>query len=327
MCVNTAIDNGILLKTMCKFIGISSRTIQRWKKSGLIDKRSGALKYIPRKLTLEEEHKIIDISNSIEFRDNNPHEIVALLLEKGSYIASTSTFYRVLKKNNQINHRSNAKPKQKRSKPPQKIATGPNQVWCWDITYLKTDVRGIYHYAYVITDIYDRSIVGWEIHDREESDLAVELFNSLTIEYSLKGVHLHSDNGAPMRGSSLLAFLNGLEVTNSFNRPRTSNDNAFIESFFRTLKYSPGYPSHFKSIEDSRSWMADFINWYNNFHLHSSIGYVTPNQKRTGKHNRIYKKRNKAIEKAKRRHPERWGSRKTKEWVIDNYVILNKDVA
>jgi transposase InsO family protein len=291
----------------------------------LVDKRSGAEKHIPRKLTLKEENKIIDISNSLEYRDNNPHEIVALLLEKGTYIASTSTFYRVLNKNHQINHRTNAKPRQKRSKPPQKIATGPNQVWCWDITWLKTDVRGIYHYAYVITDIYDRSIVGWEIHDREESALAVDLFDSLTSEFNLKGVHLHSDNGAPMRGSSLLAFLNGLEVTNSFNRPRTSNDNAYIESFFRTLKYSPGYPNHFKSIEDSRYWMADFIDWYNNYHLHSAIGYVTPNQKRSGKHNRIYKKRNKTLEKAKKLNPGRWGSRKTKEWIVDNHVILNKD--
>jgi len=128
-----------------------------------------------------------------------------------------------------------------------------------------------------------------------------------------------------MKGSSLLAFLNGLEVTNSFNRPRTSNDNAFIESFFRTLKYSPGYPSHFKTIDDSRSWMADFINWYNNYHLHSSLGYVTPYEKRTGKHNIIYEKRNKTLKTAKSLHPERWGSRKTKNWFIDNDVILNKD--
>lgn len=103
--------------------------------------------------------------------------------------------------------------------------------------------------------------MGWEIHDREESALADDLFNSLTTYFNFKGVHLHSDNGAPMRGSSLLAFLNGLEVINSFNRPRTSNDNAFIESFFRTLKYSPGYPNHFKSIEESRGWLADIIDW------------------------------------------------------------------
>lgn len=310
---------------ICNFLGISSRTIQRWNKFGLADRRAGSNRYIPRKLTIQEENKIINISCSEEYRDNNPHEIVALLLEKGTYIASSSTFYRVLKRNHKMNHRSNAKPREKKSKPPQKIATGPNQVWCWDITWLKTDVRGIYHYAYVITDIYDRSIVGWEIHDREESDIAKELFKSLTLEYNLKGVHLHSDNGAPMRGSSLLGFLNGLEVTNSFNRPRTSNDNAYIESFFRTLKYSPGYPGHFKCIGDSRAWMADFIEWYNNHHLHSAIGYVTPNQKRTGKHNRIYKKRNNTLSKAKIKYPERWGSRKTKEWTVDNNVILNKD--
>lgn len=318
---------GVSLERTCIFLGVSIRTIQRWKKFGLNDKRLGSKRFIPRKLSADEEKKIIDISCSKDYVDNNPHEIVALLLEKGTYIASTSTFYRVLKRNNKINHRSNSKPKTKKVKPPQKTATAPNQVWCWDITWLKTDVRGIFYYAYVITDIYDRSIVGWEIHDREESELAVDLFKSLTSKYNLQGVHLHSDNGSPMKGSSLLGFLNGLQVTNSFNRPRTSNDNAYIESFFRTLKYSPGYPKHFKSIEDSRLWMADFMYWYNHHHLHSAIGYVTPSQKRSGKHHSIYRKRNKTLSIARKNNPERWGSKKSKNWLMDNSVILNKDVA
>lgn len=289
------------------------------------DNRKGAIKRVPRKLSETERAKILEIACNSRFKDSTAHEIVPLLLEDGEYYGSVRTFYRVLKSADMLYNRSNSKDKKKKNKPPEKIATGPNQVWVWDITLLKSDVRGLFYYAYVIKDIYDKSIVGWEIHESESGENAKALFRRLARKNKMSGIHLHSDNGSPMKSITLLEFLNELHVGNSYSRPRVSNDNAFIESFFKTMKYCPSYPKYFKSLDDSRIWMAEFIHWYNNFHLHSALGYITPMQKRKGKDIAIFKKRNKALKEAKNLYPERWGKRKTKQWIPLEIVVLNPD--
>lgn len=238
-------------------------------------------------------------------------------------MAWEATFYRVLRDANQVHHRSEMKPKNRSSKPSEQVATGPNQVWCWDITWLPLQVRGIFVFAYIIIDVYDRSIVGWSIHDREDAQLARELFEHLQTRMNLRDVHVHSDNGGPMKGLSLLALLYVLGVSTSYSRPRVSNDNPFIESFFKTLKYTAGYPGRFRDLQHARTWMADFIAWYNTTHLHSALGYVTPHQRRTGVDRKLFEQRNQTMAQARTSFPERWGRRPHRRWQTAKSVALN----
>ena len=304
-------------------IGISAKTLENWKNHGTTDRRKGASKKVPRKLSEQERQQILEACNSERFKDMTPNQIVPILAQEGFYYASESTLYRILKEENKLHHRENTKPQRNVSNPPELVATAPNQVWSWDITWLPTAVRGIFLFAYVLIDIYDKSIVGWEIHEREDAALARDLFHRLSTRMNLKGVHLHSDNGSPMKGLSLLALLYMLGVRYSFSRPRVSNDNPFIESFFKTLKYTTGYPGRFRNIDHARNWMADFIDWYNYHHLHSALGYITPNEKRTGKDSELFKRRNATMEAARNSHAERWGKRSVRKWTPSNVVVLN----
>lgn len=289
----------------------------------MTDKRKGAKKRVSGKLSLKDRENILRIVNEKRFRDLTPHKIVAILLQEGKYIGSEKTIYRVLKENNQIHHRENTRNRKGRKKPPEKKANKSNQVWCWDITWLKTSVKGIFYYLYMIIDIYDRYIVGWSIHKEESEEHSRKLFYSLYKEKNIKFEHVHSDNGKPMRGTTLQAFLLGMNVSTSFNRPRVSNDNPYIESLFRTYKYKVEYPNRFETIEEAKKWTEDFVNWYNTEHLHSGIKYVTPSQMRSGEAFKILKKRKETLTQAKLNNPERWGSRKIKDWECIETVKLN----
>lgn len=261
--------------------------------------------------------------NSPLYCDNNPYEIEAMLATEGKYIGSVSTIYRVLGSVDAVHHRHNSAVGRHHGKPPERIATSSNEVWCWDITWMAQSVRGLFYYAYVILDIYDRFIVGWAIHDKEDVAHSQALFAETMQKHQAKGVAVHSDNGHPMKGITLMAFFRQVEVKVSRSRPRTSNDNAYIESWFKTMKYKPSYPSHFASIEEAREWMAAFVDWYNNDHMHSRIGYVTPQQMRTGEAETIFKQRNATMQQAYEQHPERWGSRVVKQWKKVEQVVLN----
>ena len=321
--IQETVSQGARRTNVCAHLGISVRSLQRWESNGIRDSRKGAEKAVPRKLSSNEQQAIIETCNSERFKDLNPHQIVPQLAQEGSYLASERTFYRILKSHNQVHHRTDLKPRKNQYKPPELVATAPNEVWCWDITWLPTPVRGLFLYAYMIIDIYDKSIVGWEIHDREDSALARDLFRRLTAKTNLRGVSLHSDNGNPMKGFALLAYLYYLGVVPSFSRPRVSNDNPYIESFFKTVKYTPGYPGRFRNIEHAREWMAAFVHWYNTEHQHSSLGYVTPAQRRSGVAEEIFSRRNHTILKAQTLHPERWGKRAPRSWGAPTEVVLN----
>lgn len=284
--------------------------------------RKGSSKNVPRKLTPEEEQLIVDISCNERFRDCNPYQIVATLLDEGEYIASTSSYYRVLRSRDLLHHRKKGRSSKKRNPPPELIATGPDQVYSWDITWLKTDVNGIFLFAYMIIDIWSRKVVGWEIHDRESEGISSDMFRRLKSKLDLKGVRLHSDNGNPMRGSTMIQTLYNLGVLPSFSRPRVSNDNPFSESFFKTVKYTAGFPKTFNDITFSRSWMANFVNWYNTEHKHSGIGYITPDQRHSGLGKEIMTKRNMTISEAYATNPERWSS-KPAMWDNAETVYLN----
>lgn len=324
--IEEAHSNGARYRKACEVAEISLRSLQRWKKEGLKDKRKFSHKRVVRKISPETRQDIFELCNSPRFRDLSPHQIVPLMLNEDRYLASESTFYRILKAHGMLHHRSNTRVKKKQSRPPERRADRSNQVWCWDITWLPQVILGFFFYAYVIIDIFDKSIVGWSIHDKESESHSRELFERVSLGQNIRFENLHSDNGGPMKGISLMALLSELKVEVSFSRPRVSNDNPFIESLFRTLKYHSTYPIRFKDIESARLWMADFVSWYNTQHLHSSIGYVTPHQMRTGESYDIFWKRNNVMAKAKVENPERWGSREIKIWKSPEIVYLNPKI-
>jgi transposase InsO family protein len=216
--------------------------------------------------------------------------------------------YRILRKNNLLNHRQRSKKPNNYLKEPL-IALGPNQVWSWDITYLKAERRGRYYFLYLVVDIFSRKIVGWVVHDRECSILSSDLLEGLIVKENISRgeLHIHSDNGVPMRSSPLIQTLYNLGVSQSFTRPKVKNDNAYSESLFRTLKYCPQYPDkYFKSVQEARVWVEDFVHWYNYIHKHSSIGYVTPSEKHSGQSQDILNKRREVYLQAQKRNPNRF---------------------
>jgi transposase InsO family protein len=254
------------------------------------------------------------VANSIRFRDLTPEQIVAILSEECNYYGSSSTLYRILRKRKAMQHRQETKKPVKNVKAIPTLVTGPNQVWAWDNTWLKTDVVGLFKYGYTIIDLFDRTIVGWSVEDSESDQHARTLFERVIRNHKVVPKIIHADNGGPMRGVSLGAFLDSLCVTRSHSRPRCSNDNAFIESWHKTLKHTVGYPAFFSSLEHARAWYANFVAWYNHEHLHSSLGYVTPHQRRTGEALEIYRIRNQTILNAKMKHPLRWRTGKVRTY-------------
>lgn len=176
---------------------------------------------------------------------------------------------------------------------------------------------------YIVNLFFQRKAVGWEIHNEESEDLAQKMFSRISLERDIHGVKLHSDNGSPMKGATMLMTLYSLGVLPSFSRPRVSDDNAFSEALFKTIKYMPAYPGKFNTLEEARVWMANFVNWYNTRHRHSGIGYITPEQRASGKEAEILKVRNEVIQTAFKNKPERWSS-VPKKWEIKPIVTLNK---
>ena len=252
-----------------------------------------------------------------------------MLADEGTYIASESTFYRVLREAKEQNHRGRSEEPGKHGKPTSYTATAPNQVWTWDITYLNGPVKGLFYYLYLIIDLFSRDVVGWEVWSEESAEHASELIKRACIaqkRLTTMPLVLHSDNGSPMKGSTMLEALYALGITPSNSRPRVSNDNPYSESLFRTLKYRPNYqPKGFVTIEEARGWCARFVKWYRFEHHHSGIQYVTPAERHSGKSAQILANRHELYEAAKAAHPERWGSRSTRNWNDVTEVHLNPD--
>ena len=212
-----------------------------------------------------------------EFASLPPSQIVPRLADRGTWIASESSFYRVLRERGQ-NHRR-ARPATRRKPPTSFEAKAPCQVWTWDITWMPGPIAGAFFHLYLIVDIWSRKIVGWEIHERETADFAARVLErAVRAERCFTSpLVLHADNGSPMKGATIKATMERLGVTASFSRPRVSNDNPFSEALFRTCKYMPGWPTRgFAAIDEARVWVQGFVRWYNLEHRHSAIRFVTP---------------------------------------------------
>lgn len=305
-------------------MGLDVRTLQRWRAKDIgDDMRMGPKSEPGNKLTSEERAKVVAIASSAEYCEKSPKQIVPDLADKGHYVASESTFYRVLREEQMLAHRGRQQPRT--SKPPEEFcATGPGQVLSWDITYLRAPVRGVFFYLYLYLDVWSRKIIGWRVEDRECGYLASELLREVCLREGLEeGAVIHQDNGGPMKGATFKATMDMLGVTASFSRPRVSDDNPFSEAAYRTLKYHPSYPrGAFESIDGAREWVRRFVDWYNHEHLHSGIGFVSPADRHAGMSNAILSQRKAVYEAAKRRHPARWSGR-TRAWKADTKVFLN----
>lgn len=325
--INNARAAGARQSEACDIVGISAKTYQRWMKPDNVnDGRLDATHEPRNKLSELERQRLIKVANEPEYADLSPCKMVPRLADEGRYLASESTFYRVLKAEKQLSHRQRSKPATTR-KPPALVATAPNQIYSWDITYLPTAVKGAFYYLYLVMDIYSRKIVGWQVFEEESSALAADLMVDICLRENVKRdqVTLHSDNGSPMKGATMLATLQQLGVIPSFSRPAVSNDNPYSESLFRTLKYQPTYPNQpFIDLLSARRWVAGFCDWYNHEHLHSAIKFVTPEQRHTGVDGAILANRTLVYQAAKSRHPERW-SGNTRNWEEVNEVHLNPE--
>lgn len=267
----------------CRVVGISSRTAKRWS-GNLVDGRRGPKSAPANRLSIDERAALLHACNSPPYRDLSPNQVVARLADDGIYIASERTMYRVLHEHGQLKHRVRSRPRAL-VKPPERLATGPNQVWSWDITYLRSRVRGTFFYLYLVVDIFSRKVVGWEVHDDERSDLSAALIERTCDAEQVDpgSLVLHADNGGPMKGSTMLSTLQRLGVAPSFSRPNVSDDNPYSESLFRTLKYHPTYPTRpFEHLHDARAWVERFVAWYNSTHLHSALRFVTPAARHAG---------------------------------------------
>ena len=331
--IEQAQREGARLEAACEVAGIDTRTLQRWKVgSGLQsgDGRPQAVHPEPaHALSQQERERIVQVANEPRFAALPPARIVPTLADEGIYIASESSFSRVLRAHGQTRHRGRAKAPRRVRPPTTHVATGPGQVWTWDMTFLPTPVLGVWCYLYLILDIYSRKIVGFEVHERDHSDHAVELLRRTALA---EGVHampekpvLHGDNGSTLKATTVLAMLHWLGIKPSYSRPRVSDDNAFVESLFRTVKYRPEFPTKgFVDVQEARQWANSFVHWYNHDHRHSGIRYVSPAQRHLGEDHEILAARHALYTCAKAAHPRRW-ARHTRNWNPITVVTLNPE--
>lgn len=284
------LNAGATIKAVADLIGICSRTLRRW---GLdisgqrfsVDRQKSAPREVAYRFTAKERRRVIDSVNDPRFADLTPAQIVAILAEERMYVGSESTIYRIMRQEGLLNHRGRARSPREPRPVPVLEATGIYQVLVWDITLLPGDVKSQLYYFYMVIDVWSRRILGVEVHEHECSVLASAFFDRLCRDEGISketAAVLHSENCAPMRSFTLAAKMTELSVSLSFSRPRVSNDNAYAESWFRTMNYHQSYPlRRFRELLSVKAWVDGFVDWYNSEHRHSGIKYVTPNQSGT----------------------------------------------
>ncbi|MHA0273256.1 IS3 family transposase [Enterobacter ludwigii] len=317
--INEAVAAGARRVVACREVDLSLRTWQRWQTQPE-DRRADAVRPMPaNRLSVEEEQQIRTLCHQPEYAGLPPSQIVPRLADKGIYLASESSFYRVLRRHGEVHQRGRQMKATRVKAPTTYTATGPCQVWTWDITWLPSVVRGRWYYLYLVEDVFSRKITGAEVHETESGEQAAVLMPRTVLRERCyrQPLVLHADNGAAMKSQTLQMKLTELNISPSHSRPRVSNDNAYVESLFRTLKYVPRWPSSgFNTQEEARVWVNKFTRWHNEEHRHSGIGYVTPLERHTGE--------DKAYQAAKAANPGRW-SRQTRNWQRQESVTLNPE--
>ena len=331
--MDEGIAAGARARQLALLLGIGLTTLQRWRRQfagagDVVDRRKGSSRHVPHRLSAEERQRILLTCNEPEFAALPPGQIVPILADRGLFIGSERSFYRVLHAHGQANRRGRARPPQEPRPVPRLRAAGPNQVWSWDITYLPTNVRGVWLYLYLVIDVWSRKVVVWDVAEREDSAIAADLVSRACLRERIsksrqQPLILHADNGNAMRAATLESRLEELGVLRSFSRPRVSNDNPYSEALFHTAKYRPDYPRRpFASVEEACLWVASFVDWYNHRHRHSGIKFVTPQQRHSGQAVAICRHRAHVYEQARQQNPRRW-SRSTRCWHQPEVVWIN----
>ena len=279
----------------------------------------------PRRLSDAERAHILEVCHSERFCDSSVREIYATLLDEGIYLASVATIYRILGEAGETRERRRQATHPTRVKP-ELLATGPGQVWSWDISKLKGPSKGIYWQLYVILDIYSRSIMGWRIEDHESAELARELMDEAITKEGVdpNQLTIHADNGASMASHSVAEFLATLGVRKTHSRPHTSNDNPYSEAQFKTLKYRGDFPERFETIEEARTFFAKFFSWYQYEHHHSGIALMTPADVHEGYAEAITERRAEVLRGAYQNHPERFVNKIPTPPTLNTEVWINR---
>jgi putative transposase len=279
----------------------------------------------PRSLKAEEKAHVIEVLRSERFIDQTPRQVYATLLDEGTYLCSYRTMYRLLAAEGEVRERR----KQRRQpvyQKPELLATGPNQLWSWDITKLKGSSRGQHYHLYVLLDVYSRCVTGWLVALHESAELAEQLMAESCSRQGIqpKQLTIHSDRGAAMTSRTVEMLLSDLAVTKSHSRPHVSNDNPYSEAQFKTLKYQPQFPERFGSLEDARAFCEHFFKWYNNEHCHSGIGLVPPASLHSGEAHQRLERRGQVLAAAYAQHPERFVRKAPQPPALPEAVWINK---
>jgi putative transposase len=326
--VSEAQTAGARLHKACEVIGVSARALERWRRQpDSDDRRHGPRRQANNALTPAEQARVLTLMTGLSYAGLSPKQLVPRLADEGVYLASESTMYRLQRR---FGLRASGRPPARSHvtrAATAHCATGPNQVWSWDITYLPTKVRGRFLYLYLVLDVWSRRIVGWQVHERENPKLASEMIQHICEDQKIdpSGLVLHSDNGKAMRGSTMVATLQWLGIVPSFSRPHVSDDNPYSEALFRTLKHGPSYPNFpFTSLDAARRWVARFTDWYNREHRHSAIRFVTPHERHFGFEHAVLDRRRALYERARRKKPQRW-SGPARNWTPVGAVVLNPE--
>jgi len=324
--IDEAIAAGARQFRACEVIGLDERRLRRWRLSDG-DGRTGGYRASDQALTEAEKDGIVEVMNADDLRNLPPKQAFHRLMDRGVYLCSYTRFLQVLKERKLVV----SKRKKRRGGPgkrPQLAATAPNQVWCWDITWLESPIVGKYFYLYMIIDLFSRNVVGWGVAAQESGAVARKVFaHALEAEgVCADQLIVHADNGKPMRSRTLQKLFELLAVTASHGRPHTSNDNAYAESLFATFKGRVAYPEYFHSLRAAREYCAMFFAWYNTEHLHSGLDYLTPIQVHSGAHRQILARRNALLEENRRKHPQRHGGTE-KMYAIPETVRLKHRVS
>lgn len=317
---------GVRLAPACRAFGLPARTIERWRKHpGREDQRRGPHQKPGNALTTAEESHVLSVLTSPRYVGLSPKQLVPLLADEDLFLASESTLYRVQRRHQLRRALSTITRSHVTRASMLHRASGPNQVWSWDITWLPTSVSGRYFYLYLVMDVWSRRIVGWTIAEAEAAEISAKLVTRICRDSGVdpKGLVLHADNGAAMRGNTMVATLQKLGIIPSFSRPHVSDDNAYSESLFRTLKHTPAYPRRpFVNLAAADAWMTRFTAWYNTTHRHSGIRFVTPDDRHFGREDAVLAKRHALYQRARAANPERWTTC-TRNWSPIGDVTLN----
>jgi transposase InsO family protein len=323
-----AVKAGARKEEACKVVGVPIRTLQDWIHKPMGDLRHQRSTPPANAYSTDELELMLKTLNSAEYRNSSPDQIVPDRLEQGVYLGSESMMYRTLRKAHMLAHRSASRVATSRA-PTRRDATGPNQVWSWDITWIRrSDEPGRFFYLYMFVDVWSRYVVGWSIEKSESDALASALVERIAHRLAIdpSGIVLHSDNGRPMRGASMIATLQSLGIIASLSRPSVSNDNPYSESLFKTLKYRPGYPGNFLDSDAARAWVGAFVDWYNDVHLHSALRFMTPSNRHFGRESAVLAIRQTTLELARAARPDRWTGRAVRNCSPIGTVTLHRGV-